>query len=463
MVDVTMPQLGETVTEGTVTRWFKQVGDDVALDEALFEVSTDKVDTEVPSPVAGVLSEILANEGDVVEVGQVLARVGGEAAAPAPVPPRPETAAPEPPPAPPVSGTSESAGVGMVLSPVVRRLIAESGIDPATIEGTGLGGRITRSDVEQAIRARGAAPADTADGAPADAAPADGAPADADTADGAPADAAPAEAPAPPPEPSPPTESPRPDPSRRPTSVPAVVARSGDSVVPLNRIRRRTADHMVMSKQTSPHVLTAIEVDYEGVEMVRRASKQSWKAEEGFSLTYLPFIARAVVDALRDYPHLNASFGDDELIVHAGVNLAVAVDIDFQGLLAPVIQGSEGKRLRQIARDIVDLANRARSRKLSPDDLSGGTFTLTNAGQYGTMMQFPIINQPQVAILSTDGVTRKPVVVTDSFGNESIAIHSVGVLAMAWDHRAFDGAYAAAFLHRVKELIETRDWEAEIR
>ena len=156
-------------------------------------------------------------------------------------------------------------------------------------------------------------------------------------------------------------------------------------------------------------------------------------------------------------------FGVDELIVHAGVNLAIAVDIDFQGLLAPVIHRAEGKRLRQIARDIVDLANRARSRKLSPDDLSGGTFTLTNAGQYGTMMQFPIINQPQVAILSTDGVTRKPVVVTDNYGNESIAIHSVGVLAMAWDHRAFDGAYAAAFLHQVKELIETRDWEAEIR
>ena len=462
MVDVTMPQLGETVTEGTVTRWFKQVGDEVALDEALFEVSTDKVDTEVPSPVAGVLSEILANEGDLVEVGQVLARLGSEAAAPVPAAsePAPPPAAPDPAPAPPprepaappppapavapaVSEISESVGTGMVLSPVVRRLIAESGIDPTTIEGTGLGGRITRSDVEQAIRARGAATAAAAGGAP--------------------ADAAPAEAPTPPPEPSPPTESPRPDPSRRSASLPAVVVRSGDSVVPLNRIRRRTADHMVMSKQTSPHVLTAIEVDYEGVEKVRRASKQAWKAEEGFSLTYLPFIARAVVDALRDYPHLNASFGDDELIVHAGVNLAIAVDIDFQGLLAPVIQRAEGKRLRQIARDIVDLANRARSRKLSPDDLSGGTFTLTNAGQYGTMMQFPIINQPQVAILSTDGVTRKPVVVTDNFGNESIAIHSVGVLAMAWDHRAFDGAYAAAFLHRVKEIIETRDWEAEIR
>ena len=491
MADITMPQLGETVTEGTVVRWFKQVGDEVALDEALFEVSTDKVDTEVPSPVAGVLSEILANEGDVVEVGQVLARVGSEAAAPAPAepsapqppaepsapqppaesepepeppapapapqPPAPEPPAPEPPPeppapepppastAPPVSEPAKSVGRGLVLSPVVRRLIAESGIDPATITGTGRGGRITRSDVEQAIRARASVPADDAAAAPEDAVP------------------QPAPSKPPPAEPSPDPEPSGPAPSRQAPAVPAVVARSGDSVVPLNRIRRRTADHMVMSKQTSPHVLTAIEVDYEGVEKVRQASKQAWKAAEGFSLTYLPFIARAVVDALRDYPHLNASFGDDELIVHSNVNLAIAVDIDFQGLLAPVIQAADGKRLRQIARDIVDLANRARSRKLSPDDLSGGTFTLTNAGQYGTMMQFPIINQPQVAILSTDGVTRKPVVVTDSFGNESIAIHSVGVLAMAWDHRAFDGAYAAAFLHRVKELIETRDWETEIR
>jgi 2-oxoglutarate dehydrogenase E2 component (dihydrolipoamide succinyltransferase) len=484
MTDIMMPQLGETVTEGTVTRWLKQVGDEVALDEALFEVSTDKVDTEVPSPVAGVLAEILASEGDVVEVGQVLARVGSEAAAPVPEPPPPapdpelqppepapappapapdrEPAAAEPAPAtatPPAAAAARSAGKGMVLSPVVRRLIAESGIDPATITGTGRGGRITRSDVEQAIRARASAPADEPAAAP-----------------GRVAAEPPPAVPSPEPEPysaatspqAPAVPSPEPEPYRaapspQPPAVAAVVARSGDSVVPLNRIRRRTADHMVMSKQTSPHVLTAIEVDYEGVEAVRRVSKQAWKAAEGFSLTYLPFIARAVVDALRDYPHLNASFGDDELIVHSNVNLAIAVDIDFQGLLAPVIQGADGKRLRQIARDIVDLANRARSRKLSPDDLSGGTFTLTNAGQYGTMMQFPIINQPQVAILSTDGVTRKPVVVTDSFGNESIAIHSVGVLAMAWDHRAFDGAYAAAFLHRVKELIETRDWESEIR
>ena len=457
MADVTMPQLGETVTEGTITQWFKNVGDAVAMDEILFEVSTDKVDSEVPSPVAGVVTEILAAEGDVVEVGQVLCRVGDVDAAPAAAPeaaPAPEPApVPEPVPAPeaapvaaaapapdpepeaapapdPADAPAPAATEGLILSPVVRRLIADNGLDASQITGTGLGGRITRNDVEQVIQARAAG------STPEPAAPVPAAPT-------APAAAAPAA-------PAPVAEAP----------TPAVGAR--DQVVPLNNIRKRTAEHMVMSKSTSPHVLTAMEVDYERVEQVRKTHKGAWKVEEGFSLTYLPFIARAVADALRDFPHLNASFGGDHLIVHDEVNMAIAVDIDFEGLLAPVVKNVDGKRLRQIARDITDVAGRTRTKQLTPDDLSGGTFTLTNAGQYGTMMQFPIINQPQVAILSTDGVKRKPVVVTDEFGNESIAIHSVGVLALAWDHRAFDGAYAAAFLNRIQEILETRNWDAEI-
>jgi pyruvate dehydrogenase E2 component (dihydrolipoamide acetyltransferase) len=230
----------------------------------------------------------------------------------------------------------------------------------------------------------------------------------------------------------------------------------------MNNIRRRTGEHMVMSKSVSPHVLTAVEVDFEGVEVVRKRHRAAWKVDEGFSLTYLPFIARALVDALREYPHMNASVGDNELVLHEDVNLAIAVDLDFQGLLAPVIKSADSKRLRHLSREIVDLATRARTKKLSADEIVGGTFTITNPGQYGTMMQFPIINQPQVAILSTDGIRRKPVVITDHGGNEGIAIHSVGILALAWDHRAFDGAYVAAFLDHLRNIIETRDWETEI-
>ena len=499
MADVTMPQLGETVTEGTITRWFKQVGDHVEMDEILFEVSTDKIDSEVPSPVAGTLIEIFANEGDLVEVGQVLAQIGDPVATPAAAPPvaEPEVASepepqpepePEPQPEPepafaePVDTTSATApqpsslppppppptapdtaaetptvspsngpsasGVSSssLMSPVVRRLVADNGLDASMIVGTGIGGRITRSDVEAVIRSGVVGQSAPQAQSPKESAlPPPSAPRPASAAAAAKSPTSPAAAP--------PAVS----------ATPPIEVAARDKVVVLNNIRKRTAEHMVMSKSASPHVLTAMEIDYEGVEQIRKMLKSGWKAEEGFSLTYLPFIARAVVDALREYPYLNASFGGDHLVVHDEVNLAIAVDIDFHGLLAPVIKGTEGKRLRQIARDIVDVASRARTKQLMPDELSGGTFTLTNAGQYGTMMQFPIINQPQVAILSTDGVTRKPVVVTDAYGNESIAIHSVGVLAMAWDHRAFDGAYAAAFLHRVKEIIETRDWEAEVR
>lgn len=227
-------------------------------------------------------------------------------------------------------------------------------------------------------------------------------------------------------------------------------------------MRRRTGEHMVMSKQTSPHAYTIVEVDYENVERVRRRHRETFRDQEGFGLTYLPFISRAVIDALRDFPHMNASVGDGELVVHNYVNLSVAVDLDFEGLLAPVIHEADDKRLRAIARDISDLAIRARTKKLSADDITGGTFTLSNSGSFGSYLVLPIINQPQVAILSTDGIHRRPVVVTDSDGGESIAIHSVGLLAMSWDHRAFDGAYAAAFLREVKQILETRDWEAEL-
>ncbi len=432
MSEVRMPQLGETVVEGTITQWFKQVGEEVAEDEPLFEVSTDKVDSEVPSPMSGVLVEIVAAEGDTVEVGAVIAILSedgaGAPAAPAPAPasaeapPAPAEAPPPPPPEPAPSApaaASESAaavGKGTVLSPVVRRLIAENDLDPSQIAGTGRGGRITRSDVEAHIAqhrstARSAEPA-----VPSDAPP-------------------------------PPTSS-------------RTVGR--DTIVPLSNIRRITGEHMVRSKSVSPHVLTAVEVDFEGVEQVRRAHRESFKAEHGFSLTYLPFIARAVCDALHVYPHINASVGDGELVVHNYVNLAVAVDLDFEGLLAPVVVDADRKRLVPIAEEVADLSRRARAKKLNADEISGGTFTITNPGQWGTMMQFPIINQPQVAILSTDGIRRRPVAVTAEDGSEAIAIHSVGVLALAWDHRAFDGAYVAAFLDHVRSIIETRDWFAEM-
>jgi pyruvate dehydrogenase E2 component (dihydrolipoamide acetyltransferase) len=461
MADIQLPQLGESVTEGTITKWFKQVGESIAEDEVLFEVSTDKVDSEVPSPVSGVLTEIRVPEGDTVDVGTVIAVVGDAGAAPAPAAeapaePEPEAPAPAPaaePPAPapaaavpapadqapapiPAAPAAEAAPAdgtaGKLLSPIVRQLINDYGLDASQITGTGPGGRITRADAEQAIRSGVAS-------TQAPAAPA------------APAPSAAAPAPAAPPASSTP---------RRPAPSPR--SGTGDTFEPLNNIRRRTGEHMVMSKQTSPHAYTIVEVDYENVERVRRRHRQTFRDQEGFGLTYLPFISRAVIDALRDFPHMNASVGDGELVVHNYVNLSIAVDLDFEGLLAPVIHEADDKRLRAIARDINDLAGRARTKKLSADDISGGTFTLSNSGSFGSYLVLPIINQPQVAILSTDGVHRRPVVVTDADGGESIAIHSVGLLAMSWDHRAFDGGYAAAFLREVKEILETRDWEAEL-
>ncbi len=470
-----MPQLGETVTEGTITRWMKSVGDQVERDEPLFEVSTDKVDTEVPSPAAGVLSEILVAEGETVDVGTRLAVIGGEQAAAVgtaatgttPAPPEtgpvpasadaamvapPETApqparaevVPPPPSTPPPVPPAFAAGAAgvpngvsrddvLLLSPMVRRLLAENGIKAAQVRGTGLGGRITREDVLGFIDGQ------RANGQARVVAP----PPDAATAPVAPAPQAA---------------------STLPTAVAerSVVPAAGDRIVPFSNVRRRTAEHMVRSKSTSPHAFIAAETDFENVERVRRSHGARFRAEEGFSLTYLPFVARAAVEALREFPNLNASVSEDSLVVHAEINLGIAVDLDYEGLIVPVVHRAEEVTLRGIARRVRDLADRAHTRQLSADDIVGGTFSITNDGPFGTYFTVPIINQPQVAILATDGVKRRPVVVVTPDGSESIAIHSVGVLGMSWDHRAVDGAYVSAYLRRVGELLSTRDWSAEL-
>jgi pyruvate dehydrogenase E2 component (dihydrolipoamide acetyltransferase) len=506
MADITMPQLGETVTEGTITRWAKQVGDKIEEDEVLFEVSTDKVDSEVPSPATGYLAEILVQEGETADVGAKLAVIsdappsGGNGSAPAEAEPKdePEAEAPaaptepeeqeaaaaeepqqqpadEPPGDPDTGGEGDTAeateeakapstGAGTrpaderppgkpdnrVLSPVVRRLIAEHDLNPDEIEGTGAGGRITRGDVLALIDSKGGGQQKLpeAEAKPEPAAPVTG-----------PADKAPAPTESP-------TEKPAPQEKAAPRpSAPApqpVAAGERDQTIPFSNIRKRTAEHMVRSKATSAHTLVGIETDYYGVDKVRAKVKNRFKEEEGFSLTYLPFICRAVVDAIAEFPNVNASVGNDELVVHRYVNLGIAVDLNFEGLLAPVVRDADGKRLRAIAREISDLANRARSKRLAADEISGGTFTITNPGPFGTFITAPVINQPQIAILSTDGIKKKPVVVTAEDGSDSIAIHPVGILALSFDHRAIDGAYASAFLAKVKDIIETRDWGQEV-
>jgi 2-oxoglutarate dehydrogenase E2 component (dihydrolipoamide succinyltransferase) len=450
MAEVKLPQLGETVTEGTITKWFKKVGDAVAADEPLFEVSTDKVDTEVPSPVSGVLTEVRAKEGDTVPVGAVIAVVGDAGAAPAPAPaaaPTPEpAAAPAPAPAPApaaepapaptvVVASAASAGDAPLLSPVVRRLISENNLDVAKIAGTGPGGRITREDVLALIDAQAGKQAPAAAPAPA-------------------AVPAPAAAPAPAPAAA--------KPAAVAKAAPAADSNEREKRIKLSKIRKLTGEHMIMSKAVSPHTFSVVEVDYANVDVVRSRVKNEWKKTEGFSLTYLPFISRAVVDALVEFPHLNASLDGNELVVHQYVDLGIAVDLDYQGLLVPVVRDAESKRLRALAREISDLGARAKARKLSPDEIQGGTFTLSNNGSAGSVLTMAVINQPQVGIISTDAIVRKPVVVNLPDGGESIAIHPVGKLAMSWDHRAFDGAYAAGFLSRAKEILETRDWSAEL-
>ena len=431
--EVTMPKLGETVTEGVVSQWLKQVGDTVAFDDPLFEVSTDKVDSEVPSPYDGVLLEILVSEGDTVPVGTPLARIGEPGAQSAPSSAPPAGAAAQ------VSETDEPATElaavttppagngqpGVLLSPVVRRMAAEKGIDLAALAGSGAGGRIRREDVEQAIAAQpAAAPAAAAAAPPATV-------------------SAPATAPAPV------VAAPKPTASVSP----------GDEVVKLSRMRLITADLMVRSLKTSAHVWTSVEVDFEHVEQVRQRHREQFKKTEGMSLTYLPFIARAVCDALREFPAVNSSVDieNQTMTLHHYVHLGIAVDLSEQGLVAPVVKNADSLNIRGLARNIAAVAAGARARTLAAADMSGSTFTITNPGPFASYASAPVINQPNVAILSTDGIARRPVAVGDA-----IAIHHMSVLGFSYDHRAFDGSTASLFLRYIRDAIQDRGWDAEL-
>jgi 2-oxoglutarate dehydrogenase E2 component (dihydrolipoamide succinyltransferase) len=412
-MDIIMPQLGETVAEGTVTRWYKKVGDSVKADETLFDVETDKVSTEIPSPVAGIIAEIVIGEGVTAKVGARLAviREAGDARA-ASAAPAAKTAALAAAAAVPAAPAAQAAprrsrvDPAERLSPVVRRLIVEHSLDPAQIPGTGRDGRITREDVTDFIARRGAQPA------------------------------APAARPAPGPGPAP--------------------VQAGQTLV-FNSVRKRVAENMAKSWQTSPHVLQVVEADFLKVDQARAAHGAAWKAREGFSLTYLPFIVRAVSIALGKFPKLNASLTGDGLMLHRRINIGIAVDLNFDGLVVPVLKDVPAKSLPQIAREINDLATRARAGKLRPDEMTEGGYTITNNGAFGTVITAPIINQPQVAILSADGIRKKPVVIEGEDG-DSIAIRPVGVLAQSFDHRAVDGSYSAAFLAEVKNALESRNW-----
>jgi pyruvate dehydrogenase E2 component (dihydrolipoamide acetyltransferase) len=442
MTDVVMPQMGESIVEGTLTKWLKKPGERIERDEPLFEISTDKVDTEIPSPAAGTLTEVLVEEGKTVGINTVVARIdegGGAAAKPAaaalkpaaPVPPPPpQQAAPQPaappPPAPaPVeepTPVSEPAGP---LSPLVRKMARENNVDLSLVRGTGAGGRITKQDMEAYLAGQSAQAV-----APAPAAPA------------APAPAAPAPAPMAPP----------PVPPAMPPLPPAVQAKT--HIEPLSTMRQKIAEHMVLSKHTSAHVTTVHRVDMTKVARMREKHKAAFQSNYGFSLTYLPFITRAAVVALRHYPLLNASLDGNNIIYHNEINIGIAVALE-NGLIVPVIRGADEKNVLGLQRSIVDLANRARSRQLKPDEVVGGTFSITNFGSFGSLMGTPVINQPQVAIMGVGTVDKTPVVIDDA-----IAIRSISHLSLSFDHRLIDGALADQFMTKVKQVLET--WSEEV-
>jgi len=484
MTTVTMPQLGETVVEGTITKWLKQEGDHVDQDEPLFEISTDKVDTEVPSPAAGTLTKILVQEGQTVSVKTPIAEIDGAGApagesagagaapdsaqqsappqapaatgsepqrgtgpgsAPAPAAPTPERApAPPvaaPPPAVPAASVAPAAPApagqladqgprSQIISPLVRRLAEENGVDLSLVIGTGTGGRITKNDVMAFAVSRETAAPGLAAGPI-------------------------APAPAPPPATTPAAPAPGTVPEPQVAPAPAA-ARGGEEVVPMTVIRKAIAEHMTRSLQVSARAWNMVEVDMEKIARIRSAAKEAFTAREGFNLTYMPFLARAVVDALLANPLVNSELRGEEIAVKHYVNLGIAVSYD-QGLIVPVVKGADGMNLIGLARAVNDLATRARAHRLKPDEVHEGTFTITNPGPFGSILSVPIINQPQTGILAFDAVVKRPVVIDDA-----IAVRHMVYVSMSWDHRVIDGALASQFLARIKENMETWDWTEDL-
>jgi pyruvate dehydrogenase E2 component (dihydrolipoamide acetyltransferase) len=454
MIDVEMPQMGESIVEGTLTKWLKKPGDKVERDEPLFEISTDKVDTEIPSPAAGTLAEILVEEGKTVGINTVVGRISdgaGASAAPtvsAPVAaPAPAAAAPAPaaaaPPAPaPPAAAPMSDGATIVeetagpLSPLVRKMARENNIDLSKVKGTGIGGRITKQDLETYLSGQTAV---------------------------APVPVAQPVAPPPPPPPAQPkapaqmaVSAAPPASAPAPSYVPATMAGAPAAmrVEPMSMMRQKIAEHMVFSMNTSVHVTTVHKVDMTKVAKLRDKLKGAFQAQYGFGLTFLPFTARAAVAALREFPIVNASIEGTNVIYHRDINLGIAVALE-NGLIVPVIRNADEKNIVGLQRSIVDLAARARSRQLRPEEVGGGTFSITNFGSFGSIFATPIINQPQVAILGVGAVQKEPVVVDDA-----IAIRSTAYLALTFDHRLIDGALADQFTAKVKSILE--NWTEEV-
>ena len=450
-VDVVMPQMGVSVSEGTITKWIKQQGEEVQADEPLLEISTDKVDTEVPSPGSGTLQQILVQEGETVAVGTKLAVIGSGAAVPAqaeePALPEPATqqaaaeasaaaeaetdmpTAPETPStAPDGDGDARS-----FVSPVVARIASEHGVDVSRVSGTGRGGRVTKKDILGFIES------------------------------GAPAQAAPAEAPAapqPPPTPAPAPAAPTPPaaPAAVPVPVAAVEPSMGEQFEPMSAMRKGIAEHMRRSLDTSAHVTSAIEVDMSRVVAIREKLKPEYQRSYGVNPTYLIFVARAVTETLREYPWVNGEIRGDKIVTRSYVNLGFAVELsEGKGLIVPVVKNAESLNLLGMARAVTDVAERARNKQLTPDEVQGGTFTITNPGGYGTFHGTPVISQPQSAILGTYALVKRPWVVQDELGKDVIAIRPIMNLTLTYDHRLVDGALAGRFLQELREKLESWD------